>query len=97
MKVIYKHELQITDHQEPIMHQDAQILHVDIQYGIMCLWTLEDKDNIKVPRRIRILGTGHYIDDSEGLVYIGTCVTAEDTLVWHVFEELIPLPYNYGR
>ena len=81
---IWKYPLQITDYQTLRLPQDAQILSVQMQQGILCLWA---KVNIDFPlenRHIAVVGTGNPIAFGIRARFIGT--VQDGPLVWHVFE-----------
>lgn len=86
MKKIFKYKLETRDTQEIEMPIDSQILCVQTQDGVLCLWALVDPDNEKQKRRIIIIGTGHPIP-TLNLKYIGTAQQLNGFLMWHVFEE----------
>lgn len=85
MKTIYKYPLEITDYQDVTMPEGAQILCVKLQKGTLCLWALVDPTEKLILRKIRIAGTGHPIQGNN-IVYIGTFLMNNDSLVFHVFE-----------
>ena len=90
MKVIYKEQLSITNHQIISLPMDSKILTVQMQKESVCLWYSRDATSAQIDcidRHIRIIGTGNLYDD-EGLKYIGTVQMAGGNLIWHVFEEL---------
>lgn len=85
MKRIHKHTLEICDIQTLSIHQDAIILHLDNQNENLCLWAMVDTTTPKVPRKIRVLGTGHTVPDKP-LKFLGTVLI--HPYVWHVFEDM---------
>ncbi|MGH7901606.1 MAG: DUF7352 domain-containing protein [Thermodesulfobacteriota bacterium] len=88
-KKIYKYQLEITDNQIIKMPVGAKILTVDTQGDDnVCLWALVDPNMEYKDRKIRIIGTGHPIEDWEKLEYIGTAQQLSGGLIWHVFEVL---------
>lgn len=87
MKSIWKFPLETSDEQEVTMPAGSQILCVQMQGQMMCLWAKVDQYTTERERRhILIRGTGHRLDGNEGL-YIGTVQMQGGALVWHVFEE----------
>lgn len=87
MKVIYKYRLEVTDCQEIEMPIDSEILTVQSQGEIGCLWAMVDTEFEKEKKIIRIVGTGHTVPPDCGQ-YIGTFQMAGGVLIWHVFEGL---------
>lgn len=83
MKVVYKYELRP---QNSIMKlpKGAEILTVQLQYGIPTLWALVDPENELEDRLIDIIGTGWEVTDN--IKYI--CTYMDGPFVWHAFERL---------
>ncbi len=86
-RTIWKFQLEIKDEQSILMPAGAEILTVQVQHGIPCVWALVLPSVPMEQREFRIYGTGHPVDDSEiFLSYIGTYQLQEGSLVFHVFE-----------
>lgn len=85
MKTIWKYELKHTDGQSVEMPEKAEILTVQMQMGILCLWAKVESDNAREKRNILIRGTGNHIGDVGD--YIGTYQLQGGELVFHVFEQ----------
>jgi hypothetical protein len=83
---IYKYPLGFSERQTVMMPALANIIHINVQRGIIYIWAEVDEFNSDVPRHFRIVGTGHDLPDNVCLKYIGTCHI--DNYVWHVYEEL---------
>ncbi len=66
------------------MPQDAALLHVDWQLGLVHLWALVEPNDYMVMRQFVIYGTGHLVDSNAE--YVGTVLEPDGALVWHVFE-----------
>ncbi len=97
---IYKYELQLTDVQKLLMPQGAVIIKVgeqkkmqeDKMYGgqsvqpVLCAWAVVDDQLEPMPHSVRVLGTGHPIDQNDVLAYdyFDTTIMS-DGFVWHVF------------
>jgi hypothetical protein len=66
----------------------TQVLAIQVQHGIPCVWALVDPTRHPVDERwFRIAGTGHEIADRiVGQGYIGTFQLLGGSLVLHVFE-----------
>lgn len=65
----------------------GQVLHVDARSnGTVEVWTLETTSTtpLSVPRTVRVYGTGHPIAEAD-TEHIGTALTPDGALVWHVF------------
>lgn len=88
MRKIYKTQLKVRDSQVIAMPVGSQILTVQVQRGVICLWfSVDPEENQLIDRHIRIVGTGHPIIDEQVLQYIGTVQMAEGDLIWHIFEK----------
>jgi hypothetical protein len=89
MKAIWKFNLETTDYQCVEMPLDAEILTVQTQFKEPKLWCLVDTDKPKAFRKIRIIGTGHPIEENFTGKYIATYQLSGGNYVFHVFEEII--------
>jgi hypothetical protein len=87
MKTIHKYPLATADEIEIAMPADAELLCVREQYGTPCLWALVNTSKPSVFRRLRMVGTGHNLDDVSTRKYVGTVFEAGGQLVWHVFDD----------
>lgn len=89
-KTIWKFPLEITDIQKVNMPDKAEILTVQMQNGIPCLWALVDPDEALFDEReIEIFGTGNHIVYDNNIVwhkYISTIQLNGGSLIFHVFE-----------
>lgn len=83
---IWKFPLVITDIQQITVTEGAIILSVGTQNNSVCVWVMMDPKAKDQKRTIRIYGTGHEIQESEFLKFIGTVATHNDALRWHIFE-----------
>ncbi len=84
MKTIHKYQLSAADEQEIPMPVNAQILSVQMQDGIACLWAVVDTCEVIANRKIHIRGTGHSLGNVGR--YISTFQLAGGRLVFHAFE-----------
>jgi len=87
-KTIWKFELETTDNQTIEMPVNAEILTVQTQNEIPCIWALVDPTETKEKRFIEVFGTGHDIHYDMGVSrnYLGTYQLHGGSLVFHVFE-----------
>ena len=87
-KTIWKFELETTDRQEIEIPINAEILTIQTQNGIPCLWALVNPENEKENKMLEIFGTGHPINYGMGVnrIYLGSYEINNGTLVFHVFE-----------
>ncbi len=90
MRVIYKYPLQITytGDQEVEMPKFSDLLCVQMQNEVLCLWAEVDTKHENEARKIRIFGTGHEIPAYFGGHHLGTIQQNGGALIWHVFEVL---------
>ncbi len=69
----------------------AELLTVQIQGGKPCLWAMVDPAKDQSERHIEIFGTGNPIEESIlERKYIGTYQLHGGSLVFHVFELIVP-------
>jgi hypothetical protein len=61
---IYKYPFEIQDYVELALPHGAELLHVDFQREVPCLWALVDPKAPLTRRRIRVAGTGHPIEEA---------------------------------
>ena len=89
-RTIWKFPLKITDYQSIDMPTYAEILSVHVQNGMPCMWALVDPDGEMESRGFEIFGTGNPIEVDMGVdrKFIGTFMTHNDKLVWHLFERI---------
>lgn len=81
---IYKYPLKITDRQAVNMPLGAQMLSVQMQNGVPCLWALVDEDAVCADHVLAMYGTGHPVDSLQKK-FVATFQMPEHGLVWHVF------------
>jgi len=87
MIVIWKYEFEVKDFVDIKMPKDSQILSVQDQNGVACLWVLINTKRPETIRKFRIFGTGNSLPVNEDIhKYIGTFQTKQGLLVWHLFE-----------
>lgn len=87
MKKIFKYELETTDIQHFYLPIGAEILCLQTQDEIPCIWALVEPDAELKLRTFEIFGTGHDVPDSEKRRrYIGTYQLRKGMLVFHCFE-----------
>lgn len=87
-KTIWKFELETTDDIKLSMPKAAQILSLQTQNGVPCIWAMVNPANEKEERTFRIYGTGHPIDAEKEQRFVGTYQLLGGQLVFHVFETL---------
>ncbi len=84
---IWKFQLKTTDEQTVEMPANAEILSVQTQSGIPCIWAMVNPKNEKVSRVFHIFGTGHAIPKADRK-FIGTYQPEGGVFVFHLFEVL---------
>jgi len=85
MKVIYKYPLEVIDDQFIDIHQDYEVLSVQVQNGKLCLWAKVDPKLPMVYMHIVIIGTGQPMSDNDEMKYIGTFQLESGSFVGHCF------------
>lgn len=84
---VWKFVLPFQDEVTIDMPKGAEIISVANQYETLCVWCLVPQPvKERQSRRFRIIETGHPIDCSMSLRFIGTVLFVEGSLVFHVFE-----------
>lgn len=86
MMKVWKYDLPVADEQTLDLPEDAELLHVASQHGyadMVQLWARVEPTRAYERRQIVMRGTGHLLGEEP---YIGTVVTANGALVWHVFD-----------
>ena len=90
--VIYKYPLDLEgqDIKEIIMPLGANVLTVQVQRDVVCLWAmvptdLPDYAGGEEVRRFLVIGTGHRLPEHPTR-YVGTVQMVNGALVLHVFE-----------
>ena len=87
MKTIWKYCVQVEDRFEVQMPKGAEVITVQMQGDVPCIWALVDPAQEMEPRRFRLAGTGHSLPDNINLFgYLGTFQPG--ALVFHLFEIL---------
>ncbi len=88
MKTIHKYPLTLTDEQSLSMPQGARPLSVQVQRGVPCLWAIVDPSEDIRPIRVRMVGTGHPMEeDGINWRFVGTIQLHDGALVFHFFYE----------
>jgi hypothetical protein len=85
MKTIYKYQLKTTDDQIIEMPSDAEILTVQVQNGIPCIWVKVNTELPTIPYHFKIHGAGHPVTNDYNYKYIGTYQLNNGELVFHVW------------
>lgn len=92
MKTIYKYTIAFNSegHAQVKMPEFAKILSVGHQGDPSepLLWAEVDPENATVTRYFQIKGTGHELDEQDGIErhFVGTINFHPTALVWHVYE-----------
>jgi hypothetical protein len=97
VRAVWKYPLQLIDEPQRVLTPaDAQLVHVDGQHDVPCLWfeVNAGDPNAPLPSSTNfehwfvVHGTGHPIE--HGGVFVGTAITYGGDLVWHVYEVMGP-------
>jgi hypothetical protein len=87
-RVIYRYRLPISDFAHAAIPEGGEVLAVGPprdDTNQLDLWAEVDPDAPVELRAFHIVGTGHALDIDPGR-YVGTVVTHQGALVWHVFD-----------
>lgn len=88
MLKVYKYEIEPRKYTNLTMPKGARLLHFAAQRDVPTLWVLVNPEAETESRRFLIAGTGHDIKETDHPNYVGSCLMAGDSLVWHLFELL---------
>lgn len=83
-QTIWKFPFEVKDAVTLDMPIDAQVLDVQVQKGIPCIWALVDPHAERCRRQFRVYGTGHPVNVTGD--HVGTFQLAGGSLVFHMFE-----------
>lgn len=85
---IWKYEITPDDRVQIEMPEKAEILSVQVQKGIVCIWALVNTENKTETRCFEVFGTGHKVPVDMGISrkFIGTFQMDGGDLVFHLFE-----------
>ena len=82
---VFKYEIPLTDELIEIeMPDNCAICEINHQGDSLFIWALVDIHAPLFTNKFKIFGTGHKIDDVEGMYFLKT-VHMPNGLVWHVF------------
>lgn len=81
-KIIWKFEFPIDDYFKIKMPEGAEIIHINTQNDVPCIWTIVNPENKEIYHKFVIKGTGHSFTGVEK-EYVGTIHLKG--LVFHVF------------
>lgn len=87
MRQIWKYDLAVSGLQDIKMPKGSEVLTVQVQKGVPCIWALGDIEEEKVFRSFAVFGTGHDVSDLlKSISFVGTFQLHGGDLVFHVFE-----------
>jgi hypothetical protein len=84
MKRIWKYPFEIDNEITVQMPAEAQIVRIECQGGIPCIWALVDPIAPTIMRKFYIFKTGFEIPDG----YLHWASFEKGIFVWHVFEAM---------
>lgn len=88
---IFKYPIPVENYFELLMPYDAKVLTVQVQREVPQIWALTNPNNRSEVREFRMVGTGHPIEESlNNLKYIGSFQLVNETLMYHLFEIILP-------
>ena len=86
MRTIYKYPLSIKDEIKVRMPHNAQVLTIQVQHDVPCIWAMVDTAAEKVTRKFAVRGTGHDCQDMPANAFVGTFQMHGGALVFHLFD-----------
>jgi hypothetical protein len=91
MIAVYKYPVDIEDVFTVLMPVRAEVLTVQMQHGLPCIWARVNTAPSPVEvRRFRWAGTGHPLGEQADWHYVGTVQMQHGDLVFHLFAEYQP-------
>lgn len=84
-KAVLKYQFNIQDKFIIEMPEAHEVLSVQLQRGVPCIWAIVDVQSPKIPVEFRLVGTGHPADDVDE--YVGTFQSEDSGLVFHLFQQ----------
>lgn len=87
-ETIWKFPLKMQGVQTLDIPEGAVILHIELQYGQVCVWALVNPKAKKTHRTFAMYGTGQLLDVSAEEEHIFTFSQDEGSFIWHVFERV---------
>ena len=84
MKTVWKFPFDIHDELTIYMPKGAEIIHVDVQREIPCIWAIVDPEAEQIPMKFCLRGTGQPFTGDEG-EHIGSFQMSGGALVFHLF------------
>ncbi|TDQ79571.1 DUF7352 domain-containing protein [Sphingobacterium yanglingense] len=88
MKVVWKYELNKRGIVFAKMPLGAEILSIQAQNNVPCIWALVDPEAELTDRAFETLATGEKVEDDNRRKYIGTYQMYGGEFVFHCFELL---------
>lgn len=91
MHTIYKEVLEVTDQQNIMLPKGAEVLTVQVQRSVPCIWYKFPKQfsNEKEPWSFQTFGTGHDVPATDIGQYVGTYQIRDGSLIFHVFGKKV--------
>lgn len=86
MKAIYKYPFDIQGEINIEMPKDAQILSIQVQHEIPCIWALVNTKVKKEMRKFVLHGTGHPVEILHEMKHVGTFQLGGGNFIGHLFE-----------
>ena len=86
METVFKYCIPIDDEFTLEMPMDAEILAFQVQHEVPCIWAKVDTRRQSETISFKMFGTGHPMEDTDTLKYIGTAQMSGGSLVWHLFK-----------
>ena len=86
VRAIWKFQLGVLDEQIVFMPEGAEILHLQVQRDVPCVWAIVDPDARQEPRKFWTIVTGDIPDDRSLATHIGSYQLEGGSFVAHVFE-----------
>ena len=87
---VLRFQFDVADLVELRMNEGARLLRVQaVGVHQIEMWALVDESGYLARRQLRIVGTGHRVNEMDTEKFVGTTIsgpTQATRLVWHVFD-----------
>lgn len=85
MITVWKYELNTNNNIVLEIPLGAELLDIQMQGNIPCIWVKVNTTEPLIHRTFRIVGTGHELPNTE-IDYCGTFQMSDGMLIFHLFE-----------
>jgi hypothetical protein len=84
VKAVLKWHVPVDDRAHPVGHGPVVLVACQWTPDVVTVWTLDGDVPVRASRTVQVYGTGQPVPD--GATHLGSTLTADGALVWHLFE-----------